>query len=288
MIRTACAALLMVLVTLSTFADESPGRILDRLLALERATPTLPAPDGDALTTAHAYLFEELQALDAQDFLDAITHLTKNYPPPRDNTRRPAYEAGMTQRLRLLLEYYPLAARQARDTERLLDMACDMGVPPWVRVYIIRQAGPGLEAMSAFGNYLQGYLNLAGDSFEVRLRELVQMPQENRAVQCAALDTLLARVEADYAALLARDGQAAQYVAEHGAVHARMLRTSGDAIPLTNRTKLLLETQNESVGKWARSLRELGDNAQRDATVRGKARAVLDVLEHDYPIGGTK
>ncbi len=256
--------------------------------SLFRADSAPPPPfsvdDGAPHPVEHHYLFEQFADLDCADFLRGLSYLIHKYQPPEDPGALPAYTRAMNYRLRVLFEYYPLAARGPDDFTALMTLISDGRSAETLRVFLLRQAAPGLEAPTTFGGYLQGHLSKGKGAFDKQLRELTLLPRESTRVQVTALDVLLARATSEYAMLLQRDPMGKRPGDDGAPVSIRDFVANPEAAPLSRRTKLLLERKNEEVGKWAASLQALATNGQRDGAVREKATEVLGVILRDFPI----
>ena len=267
----------------NTPAAEPDWQIIQRLFQLDRTLPHTGQGEGP-LREQREYLFDQFANMDAAVFRNGLTFVLQKYPPPEDTASLPAYQQDMGYKLRVLFEYYPLAARERSDFEALVDLIYHGRQPDVLRVFLVRHLGPGLEPPSTFGTYMQSHALKDQEAFDKRLRELVQLPQESAPVQVAAIDALLARTEAGYATLLAHDGLAASRPAADNVIHIRQFIDNPEAIALSQRTQQLIKEKGVQIGTWAESLRSLADNQQRHGAVREKAKEALAVILANYPI----
>ncbi|MCF6286283.1 MAG: hypothetical protein L3K26_14000 [Candidatus Hydrogenedentes bacterium] len=275
----------LLLISLSASAAHPVWKTIEAIFRTDRAVPqSRHGEGGQNHPEEHTFLFDSFADLESKDFLNGLAFVLSKYPPPASPDALPAYRRSMDHKLRMLFEYYPLAARSPEDFTALLDLIYDAGNAAILRVFLLRHATTGLEPQSTFGNYMQGHLEHDGEAFVKKLIEVIQLPQESKAVQLAAMDVLLARTEHEYAALLASDALLINRSDKETPVHVRQFITKPDALPVSRRTQILLQRKNEAVGAWAKTLKAIADNGQRDPALRAKAREVLDVVLADYPI----
>lgn len=262
-----------------------PWRAMESLFQATQIAPeSTTRQTGKVYAEPKNYLFETYAALEPSDFRTGLVYVLDKYPAPSDPALLPAYERDLDYKLRVIFEYYPLSARGYDDFNALLDLLFQRKSSDILRVFLILQCAPDTGPRTTFGTYMQGHLAIAGESFDERLNELVQMPQESVPVQRAALDTLLARANFTYASLLSTDPVALSRVATDAPLHVRQLIDAPDAIPLSQRTKLLLERQNTAMSAWAKILKNLAESNNRDHRLREKAGAVLDSVLRDFPL----
>src|SRR5690606_30427395 len=132
-----------------------------------------------------------------------------------------------------LFEYYPLVARGPDDFRRLTDAIASGGEAPALRAFLLRRCVPGPSEKAGLGAYMQAYLAGGDPELEGALAAIIQNPTEEPAVQLEALRALGPLMENFFAALLARDPQAAELRREtEQTPHVRTLIESQDAIPL--------------------------------------------------------
>lgn len=279
-----CCAMLVLLI-IAPFAPAATTAEEDALWQaaarlLHTVSPPSPTPP---VAVGQPYQFESFSQGTAADLRRAISLLFEKQPPDATVDEQ-TDDNRITGALERLFEYYPLVARAPQDYEALRNWIFDPGQPPALRNFLLERAAPGMTPPSAFAHYFQGHLTFDDGTFEKRLLELIQLPQESKPVQRTAMDAQLARARAGYRQLLARDPQVAQRMAEGDAVTARQLIDNPEAITMTRRTALLLERHSAAVGKWAYSLKGTADNPQRDASVRAKARETLEAVLGEFPI----
>jgi hypothetical protein len=275
----------LLLVSLSAPAAHPVWKTIEAIFRADRTVPqSRHVEGGQAHSEEHIFLFEAFADLESKDFLNGLTFVLSKYPVPTNTDALPAYQRSMDHKLRMLFEYYPLAARSPEDFTALLDLIYDARNAEVLRVFLLRHTAMDLEPQSTFGAYMQGHLEEADEEFEKKLKERIQLPQESAAVQCAMMDVLLVRIDHDYASLLAHDALATDHAAKGTPNHVRQFITKPNAIPLSRRTQILLARKNEAVGLWAKTLRAIANNGKRDPAVRARAREVLDVVLLDYPI----
>ncbi len=289
MTRPTCGALILLLATaivalpVSATEDDAIWNAAEQLLLADVQPPVAPSP-VQRLSVEHPYRYESFSEWSPEALRRAVALFVERTTPPTDPTGQDAYSRELQQGLRKLLEYYPLVARTQGDFEQVRNWVFDPGRPAPLRVYLLEQATPNSTPTSAFAAYFQGHLNFDDGTFEKRLLELIQLPQESKPVQCAAMETQLARAREGYRLLLTRDPQIAQHGENGAAVSPQQLIEDPKAIAMTRRTALLLARHSEAVGRWARSLKGTADNPQREASVRAKARETLEAVLREFPI----
>ena len=238
----------LVLGGLATIVHSAPAaepdwQIIQQLFQLDRILP--PAGQEESpVFEPHEYLFERFANMDAAVFRNGLTFVLQKYPPPQDPADLSTYQQDMQYKLRVIFEYYPLAARERDDFDTLVDLIYHGREPDVLRVFLIRQLGPGLEPLSTFGTYMQSHALKDQEAFDKRLRELVQLPQDSAPVQVAAIDALLARTDEYYTALLARDALAAARPEAAPTLHIRQFIDNPKATQLSKRTQQLLDQKN--------------------------------------------
>ncbi len=282
-----CFALLAVLILAAPASaaqeDATLWKAAEALLQADTQRPPV-TPQDPPVAVGHPYLFESFSQWDPEALRRAVQLFLGQQPPPADTDGQEAHSRELAAGLQKLLEYYPLTARTHGDFEAVRNWVFDPGQPPALRILLLQHAAPGLAPPSAFGAYFQGHLSYDDGTFEKRLLELIQLPQESKPVQRVAMDTQLARAREGYRRLLARDPQVVRDQGTGPVPTVAQLIDDPKAIPMTGRTTLLLERHNAAVGKWAASLKGTADNPQREASVRAKAQATLETVLREFPI----
>lgn len=289
MTRRICGALIRLLATVivalpvSATEDDAIWTAAEQLLLADVQAPMVPSP-SPRLSGAHPYFYESFTQWSPEALRRAVALWVERTTPPTDPADQDAYSQELQQGIQKLLEYYPLVARTQGDFEQVRNWVFDPGQPAPLRIYLLEQATPDTKPRSGFAAYYQGHLRFDEGTFENRLLELIQLPQESKPVQRAAMETQLARAREGYRLLLTRDPLIAQSAANGPAVSPRPLIEDPKAIAMTPRTALLLTRHSEAVGRWARSLKGTADNPQREASVRAKARETLEAVLREFPI----
>lgn len=228
MIRRTCGALILMLATaiaalpVSATEDDAIWNAAELLLQADAQAPLVPSPTHP-LSVEHNYRYESFSQWSPEALRRAVTLLVERSTPPTDPAGHDAYARDLKQGIQKLLEYYPLAARTHGDFEQVRNWVFDPGQPAPLRIFLLEQATPDTTPTSAFAAYFQGHLSFDEGTFEKRLLELIQLPQESKPVQCAAMDTQLARAREGYRLLLAQDPQVAQEAANGSAVSPQRL-----------------------------------------------------------------